>query len=48
MPTGAGPLRAKPSQRYAHRLLALGPPRWDARLTIGTAEHVIGSLNAFF
>jgi len=39
---------SKESQRYARRLLALEPPVWDAQLTIGTAEYVVGSLNFFF
>lgn len=36
------------SQRLARRLLALDPPMWDAYLTTGTAEYVVGNLNAFF
>jgi len=39
---------SKESQKYAFRLLALDPPVYDALLTIGSAEYVVGSLNAFF
>lgn len=39
---------SKESQKHARRLLALDPPVYDALLTIGTAEYVVGSLNAFF
>ncbi|MCD4748967.1 MAG: hypothetical protein K8R59_06305 [Thermoanaerobaculales bacterium] len=39
---------SKESQKYAHRLLALDPPDYDAYLTIGTVEYVVGSMNAFF
>lgn len=39
---------SRESQRIARRLLALDPPAYDAYLTTGTAEYVVGSLNAFF
>ena len=39
---------SRESQKYARRLLALDPPVYDAYLTIGSAEYVVGSLNFFF
>lgn len=39
---------SKESQKYARRLLALDPPVYDAYLTVGSAEYVVGSLNFFF
>lgn len=41
-------LLSREAQKYARRLLALSPPAYDAYLTIGTAEYVVGSLNFFF
>jgi hypothetical protein len=39
---------SKESQQYARKLLAMKPPFYDAYLTLGTAEYVVGSLNFFF
>lgn len=39
---------SKESQQYAHKLLAMKPPFYDAYLTLGTVEYVVGSLNFFF
>ena len=39
---------SKESQLYARKLLALNPPFYDAYLTLGTVEYVVGSLNFFF
>lgn len=39
---------SKESQMYAHRLLALNPPVYDAYLTLGSVEYVVGSMNFFF
>ena len=38
---------AKHTQVYALKLLALDPPYYDARLTSGSAEYVVGSLYFF-
>ncbi len=39
---------SKETQRYARQLLALNPPFYDAYLTLGSAEYVVGNLNFFF
>jgi hypothetical protein len=39
---------SKESQQYARKLLAMNPPFYDAYLTMGTVEYVVGSLNFFF
>jgi tetratricopeptide (TPR) repeat protein len=39
---------SKESQKYARRLLALNPPFYDAYVTMGTVEYVVGNLNFFF
>lgn len=39
---------SRESQAYAHKLLALDPPVYDAYLTLGSVEYVVGSLNFFF
>jgi hypothetical protein len=39
---------SRQSQQYAHRLLSLNPPVYDAYLTLGTVEYVVGSMNFFF
>ena len=39
---------SKQSQLYARKLLALNPPVYDAHLTLGMVEYVVGSMNAFF
>ena len=39
---------SRQSQLYARRLLALNPPDYDAHLTLGMVEYVVGSMNAFF
>jgi len=39
---------SKESQLYARKLLAMNPPFYDAYLTLGTVEYVVGSLNFFF
>jgi hypothetical protein len=39
---------SKQSQLYAHKLLALNPPVYDAYLTLGSVEYVVGSMNFFF
>ncbi|MGB7761087.1 MAG: hypothetical protein WBL61_14730 [Bryobacteraceae bacterium] len=39
---------SKQSQMYAHKLLALNPPVYDAHLTLGMVEYVVGSMNFFF
>ena len=39
---------SKESQKYAHQLLALNPPMFDAYLTLGSVEYVVGNLNFFF
>ena len=41
-------MASRETQKYARRLLALDPPVYDAYLTIGSAEYVVGSLNFFF
>ena len=38
---------AKQTQAYALKLLALNPPYYDARLTSGSVEYVLGSLPFF-
>jgi hypothetical protein len=38
---------AKRNQAYARRSLALNPPVYDAYVTIGTAEYIVGSLPFF-
>jgi hypothetical protein len=38
---------AKQSQAYAQKLLALDPPYYDAHLTSGSQEYVVGSLYFF-
>jgi hypothetical protein len=38
---------AKQSQAYVLKLLALNPPYYDAHLTAGSVEYVVGSLNFF-
>ncbi|MCC7174855.1 MAG: hypothetical protein IT159_06635 [Bryobacterales bacterium] len=38
---------AKQTQAHALRLLALNPPYYDAHLTIGSTEYVVGSLPFF-
>jgi hypothetical protein len=39
---------SKQSQSYARKLLALDPPVYDAYLTLGSVEYVVGSLNFIF
>jgi len=39
---------SKQSQFYARKLLALDPPMYDAYLTLGSVEYVVGSMNFFF
>jgi hypothetical protein len=39
---------SKESQAYAHKLLALNPPVYDAYLTLGSVEYTVGSMNFFF
>jgi hypothetical protein len=39
---------SKESQAYARKLLAMNPPVYDAHLTLGMVEYVVGSLNWFF
>lgn len=39
---------SRESQMYARRLLSLKPPDYDAHLTLGTTEYVVGSMNFFF
>ncbi len=41
-------LASRETQRYARRALALDPPIYDAYLTVGAAEYIVGSLNFFF
>jgi hypothetical protein len=38
---------SKKSQIYAHKLLDLNPPVYDAYLTFGSAEYVVGSIPFF-
>lgn len=38
---------AKRNQNYARKSLALNPPVYDAYVTIGTAEYIVGSLPFF-
>jgi hypothetical protein len=39
---------SKQSQMYARQLLTLDPPVYDAYLTLGSVEYVVGSMNFFF
>lgn len=39
---------SKESQGYARKLLAMKPPVYDAYLTLGSVEYVVGNLNFFF
>lgn len=39
---------SKEAQGYARRLLAMTPPVYDAYLTVGSTEYVVGSLNPVF
>jgi hypothetical protein len=39
---------SKESQKYARKLLALKPPFYDAYVTTGTVEYVVGNLNFIF
>jgi tetratricopeptide (TPR) repeat protein len=39
---------SKESQLYAHKLLSMDPPFYDAYLTLGSVEYVVGNLNFFF
>jgi hypothetical protein len=39
---------SKEAQGYARRLLAMSPPVYDAYLTLGVAEYVVGRLNWFY
>jgi hypothetical protein len=39
---------SKESQLYARKLLDLNPPCYDALLTLGSAEYVVGNLNFFW
>jgi hypothetical protein len=39
---------SKENQQWAHKLLALNPPIYDAYLTLGSVEYVVGNLNFFF
>jgi hypothetical protein len=39
---------SKESQGYAHTLLSLNPPVYDAYLTLGSVEYTVGSMNWFF
>jgi hypothetical protein len=39
---------SKQSQIYARKLLTLNPPVYDAYLTLGSVEYVVGSMNFFF
>jgi hypothetical protein len=39
---------SKETQNYAHRLLALNPPIYDAYVSSGILEYVVGNLNFFF
>ncbi|MFB3853937.1 MAG: hypothetical protein ACE148_08955 [Vicinamibacterales bacterium] len=39
---------SKESQAYARKLLAMEPPVYDAYLTLGSVEYVVGNLNFFF
>lgn len=39
---------SKQSQMYARKLLSLDPPVYDAYLTLGTVEYVVGSMNFLF
>lgn len=41
-------LASRETQKYARRALALDPPVYDAYLTVGAAEYIVGSLNFFF
>lgn len=39
---------SKESQLYARKLLSMNPPFYDAYLTLGSVEYVVGNLNFFF
>jgi hypothetical protein len=39
---------SKESQQYARKLLSLNPPCYDAYLTLGSVEYVVGNLNFFW
>jgi hypothetical protein len=39
---------SKETQKYARKLLALNPPIYDAYLSSGILEYVVGNLNFFF
>lgn len=39
---------SRESQMYARRLLSLDPPAYDAHLTLGATEYIVGSMNFFF
>jgi hypothetical protein len=39
---------SKESQQFARKLLTMNPPVYDAYLTLGSVEYVIGNLNFFF
>lgn len=39
---------SKEAQGYARKLLAMDPPVYDAYLTLGSAEYVVGQLNWLF
>jgi predicted Zn-dependent protease len=39
---------SRQSQLYARKLLALDPPVYDAHLTLGMVEYVVGSMNYIF
>jgi len=39
---------SKEAQQYAHTLLSLNPPAYDAYLTLGSVEYTVGSMNWFF
>jgi hypothetical protein len=39
---------SKQSQVFARKLLSLEPPVYDAYLTLGSVEYVVGSMNFFF
>jgi len=41
-------LASRDTQKYARRALALDPPLYDAYLSVGAAEYIVGSLNFFF
>lgn len=39
---------SRQTQQYARKLLGLNPPVYDAYLTLGTVEYVVGSMNFIF